>query len=122
MKTTGENMGTCPDSSCHEKLKTVCEKVHGKDGLESKVSRKALVGVAVSVMGVLAIFIIYALGAAAVANDERKENRAQVKVLERTQDLEFKNLKEMLQKIEEKQVTKGDIYQIIKRVLRENGD
>ena len=65
----GENM-TCPDQSCHEKLKTVCEKVHGKDGLESKVSRKALGGVVVSVIGVVAMFILYALTASATDKAE----------------------------------------------------
>jgi len=113
----GGNM-TCPDSSCHEKLKTVCTAVHGKDGLESKVSRKALGGVVISVIGVLAIFVIYALGAAAVAKDERKENAKQVEVVKKTIEIEFKHVKEKL----DQQITTGDIYRVVKRVMKENGD
>ena len=124
---------TCPDSSCHEKLKTVCTAVHGKDGLESKVSRKALGGVVISVIGVLAIFVIYALGAAAVAKDERKANAAKAEVLETAQNLQFKNIKELitefkdtqkeaLRELKENQITTGDIYRVVKRVMKENGD
>ena len=111
-------MAACPDSSCHEKLKTVCEKVHGKEGLESKVSQKALGGVVVSVIGVLAIFVIYALGASAIAKDERKENSKQVEVIKQTMAIEFTHIKEKL----DEQITTGDIYRVVKQVMRENGN
>jgi len=111
-------MSGCPDNSCHEKLKTVCTAVHGKDGLESKVSRKALGGFAVSVIGVLAMFVVYALSASAIAKDERKENAKQVEVVKKTIEIEFRHVKEKL----DQQITTGDIYRTVKRVMRENGD
>ena len=113
----GEKM-SCPDQSCHEKLKTVCEKVHGKEGLESKVSRRALGGFAISMLGVLAMFVVYAFGASAIAKDERKENAKQIEVVKKTIEIEFNHVKEKL----DNQPTKGDIYRIIKQVLKENGD
>ena len=66
----------------------------------------------------LAIFVIYALGASAVAKDERKENSKQVEVVKKTIEIEFKHVKEKL----DEQITTGDIYRVVKRVMRENGD
>ena len=111
-------MAECPDSSCHEKLIAVCEKMHGKDGLESKVSRNALGGVVISVIGVLAIFVIYAMTASTTAKDERKENAKKIEIVKKTIEIEFGHVKEKL----DRQITTGDIYRVVKQVMKENGN
>ena len=112
-------MAACPDSSCHEKLKTVCEKVHNEStGLSSKVSRSSLTKTTVSLLAIMAMLLVAIMVAWGAAKDERKENAKQVEVVKKTIELEFTHVKEKL----DQQITTGDIYRVVKRVMRENGD
>ena len=112
-------MPGCPDQECHkgkERLERCVDEI--KKELPNKVSRKALGGFFLSVIGVLAMFIVYALSASATSKDERKENAKQIEVVKKTIEIEFKHVKEKL----DKQITTGDIYRTVKRVMKENGD
>ena len=110
---------TCPDSSCHEKLNTVCEKVHNEfTGLSSKVSKQSLTKTTLAILAIMASVIIAVMVAWGAAKDERKENAKQVEVVKKTIEIEFKHVKEKL----DKQITTGDIYRTVKRVMKENGN
>ena len=112
-------MPGCPDSSCHETvtgLKKCQDEI--KRELPKKVSRVGFATNVIAIFAILTVFIVYALGAAAIAKDERKENSKQVEVVKATIELEFAHIKEKL----DQQITTGDIYRVVKRVMRENGD
>ena len=112
-------MPGCPDSSCHEKLNTVCEKVHNEStGLSSKVSKQSLTKTTLAILAIMASVIIAVMIAWGAAKDERKENAKQVEVVKKTIEIEFKHVKEKL----DQQITTGDIYRVVKRVMKENGD
>jgi len=127
-------MAACPDSSCHETvvgLKKCQEEI--KKELPKKVSRTGFIVNTIAVLSILSGFLLYALGSSATAKDERKANAAKAEVLETAQNLQFKNIKELitefkdtqkeaLRELKENQITTGDIYRVVKRVMKENGD
>ena len=123
-------MAACPDSSCHETvigLKNCQDDI--KKELPKKVSRVGFAVNVIAIFAILATFVVYALNAAAVtkkeqayqaaiAKDERKENSKQVEVIKQTMAIEFTHIKEKL----DEQITTGDIYRVVKQVMRENGN
>ena len=125
---------TCPDPECHkgkERLENCVDEI--KKELPKKVSRTGFIVNTIAVLSILSGFLLYALGSSATAKDERKANAAKAEVLETAQNLQFKNIKELitefkdtqkeaLRELKENQITTGDIYRIVKRVMKENGD
>jgi len=112
-------MPVCPDRSCHEMvtgLKKCQEEI--KKELPKKVSRVGFAVNVIAIFTILCTFVVYALGASAIAKDERKENAKQVEVVKETIKIEFGHVKEKL----DQQLTTDDIYRAVKRVMRENGD
>jgi len=46
------------------------------------------------------------------------KSKTDVEVIKKTMEIEFTHVKEKL----DEQITTGDIYRVVKRVMRENGD
>ena len=107
---------TCPDSDCHTKVNDTCKLVHSpKDGLPSKVSRKAMIGSIFAIASLLTGFTLYAMGSASTARTERTENAKSIEIIK----TDYNHIRETMNEIKETQLTKGDIYKAIKRALKE---
>jgi len=110
----GENM-TCPDPECHqgkEDLKKCVNKM--KDELPKFLSKStAKWGV-----GILVVVVLAFSGAWGKTQFDVSKSKTDVEVIKKTMEIEFTHVKEKL----DEQITTGDIYRTIKRVMRENGN
>jgi len=107
----------CQDPDCHEKVTTVCKLIHDQDkGLSSKVAKSSMNKWVIAILGFMVTITIAVLVAWGAASSERKQNKQDIAVIGVTMG----NMKELLVEIKTNQVTKGDIYKIVKKVKDDN--
>jgi len=108
----GEKM-SCPDQECHngkEKLEKCVEKLKNESVKKSTV--RWIVGLCVAVM--LSIGG-YSLNATAKEKDKRAENTKQIEVIKN----DIEHIKDSVKKIESKQMSPEQFFELIKRAVRE---
>jgi len=108
-------MPGCPDSSCHE---TVMELKRCVDAIKKELSKFLSNSTAKWGIGILVVITLAFSGAWAKTQVDMSKAKTDVEVIKKTMEIEFAHVKEKL----DEQITTGDIYRVVKRVMRENGN
>lgn len=91
--------------------------LHGVCGcIKEKVSKKQLAVIAIAILSVLATFTVAGLSAWGNANDERKENKQSIAIVQK----ELVQLNKTAQQIEKNQMDPKTLLNEIKKIIREN--
>ena len=104
---------TCPDQECHngkEKLEKCVEKLKNESVKKSTV--RWIVGL--SILVVLPVATC-SLNATAKEKDKRAENTKQIEVIKN----DIEHIKDSVKKIESKQMSPEQFFELIKRAVRE---
>ncbi|HUV25784.1 MAG TPA: hypothetical protein VMW34_00330 [Anaerolineales bacterium] len=111
----GENMGDKCPYDCKEMKDVLDCQSEIKKTLPKKVGWKALTGTTLSLLVIIAMFILHGMDVSAKANDERKENAKQIEVVKK----DIEHIKDSVKKIESKQMSPEQFFELIKRAVRE---
>ena len=106
---------TCPDQECH-KGKERLEKC--VDDIKKELSKFLSKSTARWGVGILVVIVLAFSGAWGKTQFDVSKSKTDVEVIKKTMEIEFTHVKEKL----DEQITTGDIYRVVKRVMRENGD
>jgi len=107
-------------------LKGYSKTLYGDDGasglvscVKSKVSKKALIGWVVSIVGILAMFTVAGLTAWGNAKDERKENKSSIAVIQSDVQNKFNALEKSMGEIKSKQIDPKELLMEIRKIIFE---
>jgi len=97
-------MDECPDHKCRESL-ILC--------LNKKVSKNVLLTVALGIIGVIALSVIYAIGADAKSKEKVATNTKDIAVIQ----VKIDTIEKTVKRIETKQMSKEDIVKAVKEAM-----